>query len=66
MKMPANITPMKAELGYLPFNDPKWVFEFKHDGYRIISYIEKGVVKLKTRNNKDYTGKLSATVSMYS
>ena len=35
----------------------EWWFEIKYDGYRIVSYVENGKVKLRTRNQKDYTKK---------
>lgn len=35
-----------------------WLFEIKYDGYRIISYVDKAKVTLKTRSNLDYTSKL--------
>lgn len=34
-----------------------WIFEIKFDGYRILSYIENGSVKMMTRNNHDYSSK---------
>ncbi len=34
-----------------------WIFEIKYDGYRIVSYVENGKVKLLTRNQQDYTNK---------
>ena len=36
-----------------------WIFEIKYDGYRIISYVENGKVKMLSRNNIDYTKKLN-------
>lgn len=59
MKMPTNIIPMSATPAKEPFNDVHWCFEIKLDGYRILSYINEGVVKLQTRNLKDYTGKFT-------
>ncbi len=35
-----------------------WIFEIKYDGYRIISFVENGKVKMLTRNGLDYTKKL--------
>lgn len=49
----------EAQLAKLSTEIPKgseWVFEVKYDGYRILAYIEGNTVKLKTRNNLDYTG----------
>lgn len=36
-----------------------FLFEIKYDGYRIVAFVEKNKVKLKTRNNIDYTKKFS-------
>lgn len=40
-----------------------WLFEIKYDGYRILSYVENHKVKMLTRNNQDYTMKLSAVAT---
>jgi bifunctional non-homologous end joining protein LigD len=61
--MPTNIVPMAATAGKVIFTDVHWCFEIKLDGYRIISYIEPGNVKLQTRNLKDYTGKFAQITS---
>lgn len=34
-----------------------YIFEIKYDGYRIVSYVENGHVKMLSRNNNDYTKK---------
>jgi len=36
-----------------PFDDPDYVFELKHDGFRAIAYIEKGSCRLVSRNLKN-------------
>lgn len=36
-----------------------WVFEIKYDGYRMISFVENGKVKILSRNNIDYTKKFN-------
>jgi bifunctional non-homologous end joining protein LigD len=41
-----------------PANPEEWVFEVKFDGYRMLSRIENGKVRLITRNNNDWTDKL--------
>ena len=33
-----------------PFDDPEYLFELKHDGFRAIAYIEAGECKLVSRN----------------
>lgn len=45
-----------------PFDSDEWLFEIKYDGYRIIAYVEKGNVRLKTRKNVDYTAKFPLIV----
>ena len=34
-----------------PFNDPEYIFELKHDGFRALAYIEEGNCKLVSRNS---------------
>ena len=53
---PLSIKPMLARLVDQPFSDPKWLFEPKLDGFRILAFIQKGEVTLSTRNGNDYTG----------
>lgn len=37
-----------------------WLFEIKYDGYRILSFVENGKVKMLSRNKKDYTKKFES------
>ncbi len=37
----------------------EWLFEIKYDGYRIVSFVENGKVKMLSRNNVDYTKKFN-------
>ncbi|MBR6779221.1 MAG: non-homologous end-joining DNA ligase [Clostridia bacterium] len=37
-----------------------WIFEIKYDGYRILSFVENGKVKMFTRNKLDYTKKFDS------
>jgi len=39
-----------------PFDSPEWFFEIKWDGYRAIAFLEKGNVRLVSRNQNDLTG----------
>ena len=48
---PQNVKPMKATLVDEPFDDPDWLYEVKWDGYRAVGFINKGDVKLVSRNN---------------
>ena len=52
---PSYIKPMLATLTKEPFNNPDWIFEVKWDGYRVIAYLNKGVVKLLSRAGQNYT-----------
>ncbi len=55
---------MLATLVDKPFSDPGWLFEPKLDGFRILAFIQKGEVTLRTRNGNDYTGQPSRTTSL--
>ena len=46
---------MLATLVDEPFRDPKWVYEEKYDGIRILAYKEGLQVTLLSRNDKDRT-----------
>jgi bifunctional non-homologous end joining protein LigD len=48
--MPHKIKPMLATLTDSPFDNPAWIFEIKHDGYRAIAEIQGGSVELYSRN----------------
>ena len=51
--LPGFIEPMKATLAGAPFDDPDWLFELKLDGYRVEAVVDKGKVRLWTRNKQD-------------
>jgi bifunctional non-homologous end joining protein LigD len=55
--MPTTIHPMLAESIEKPFDDPDWLFEIKWDGYRAITFIENGKVRLVSRNQNELTGR---------
>lgn len=52
--MPKNVKPMLCKLVDKPFDDADWLFETKWDGYRAIAQVEKGKVRLYSRNNLDF------------
>ena len=56
-KIPSAIKPMLATLVNEPFDDPDWIYEVKWDGYRALSYINKGRVSISSRRNKSFEGK---------
>jgi bifunctional non-homologous end joining protein LigD len=53
--MPELIPPMLAALGPLPVGRG-WAFEFKYDGVRAVTYVDRGAVRVLSRNNNDVTG----------
>ncbi len=57
--MPTAIYPMLATSIEDPFDSPEWFFEIKWDGYRAIAFLEKGNVRLVSRNQNDLTGQYS-------
>jgi bifunctional non-homologous end joining protein LigD len=61
--LPSEPRPMLAELGEKPFDDPDWRYEIKWDGYRIMAQLDKGKVKLISRNGQDYTSKFAPVVA---
>ena len=54
--MPVAVHPMLATSVEQPFDDPEWLFEIKWDGYRAVSFIKNGKVRLVSRNQNDLTG----------
>ena len=55
--LPSFIEPQLASLAVKPPVGESWVHEIKFDGYRLIARIDRGHVKLKTRNGLDWTTK---------
>jgi len=56
--MPAIESPMLATPIDEPFDDPKWLWELKWDGYRALAQIDpEGRVALVSRNGQDFTPK---------
>ena len=53
--MPTAIHPMLATPVEKPFDDPEWLFEIKWDGYRAVSFLQDGKVRLVSRNQNDLT-----------
>src|SRR5436305_5714049 len=54
-RMPAVIKPMLATLVDEPFSDPEWIFETKWDGFRAVCFIDKGSMRLVSRNQIEMT-----------
>jgi bifunctional non-homologous end joining protein LigD len=53
--MPTSIYPMLATAVEKPFDGDDWLFEIKWDGYRAVSFIENGTVRLVSRNQNELT-----------
>jgi len=58
-RMPTAIHPMLATSIQKPFDGPDWLFEIKWDGYRAVSFIQKGKLRLVSRNQNDLTSQYS-------
>ncbi len=56
-KMPASVSPMLCTLTKEVIQDGKYLYELKWDGYRIISSVEKGMVRMDSRSSLNYTHK---------
>jgi len=55
--IPGAVHPMLAISIAEPFESPEYLFEIKWDGYRAVSFIEKGRVRLVSRNQNELTGR---------
>ncbi len=53
--MPDIIPPMLAKAGAMPTDPALYAFEIKWDGIRAVAYLNKGNLRLLSRNNKDIT-----------
>ncbi|WP_433903217.1 DNA ligase D [Sphingobacterium puteale] len=56
-KMPAHISPMLCTLVKDPLDSEDYLYEVKWDGYRIVSFVEKGKVHMDSRSGLNYTAK---------
>jgi bifunctional non-homologous end joining protein LigD len=52
---PRGIELMLAETAEKPFSDPRWLFELKYDGFRLLASKEAGEVLLRYRSGIDAT-----------
>ena len=55
---PDTLKPQLATLATKPPSHGKWVYEIKLDGYRIMTRMQKGQVRLYSRSGLDWTGLL--------
>src|SRR4051812_11446938 len=53
--LPSTIEPLKPTLvREVPTSD-EWLHEIKYDGYRLVCFLDRGVVRLQTKNLHDWT-----------
>jgi bifunctional non-homologous end joining protein LigD len=48
------IQPAKLAKCLAAFDDPDWIFELKHDGFRSLAYLEDGHCRLASRRRNAY------------
>lgn len=60
------LSPMLAKIGEAPFSDKEWIFEIKWDGYRAVADLQKGNVKLHSRNGLSFENKYLPVVEALS
>jgi bifunctional non-homologous end joining protein LigD len=53
--MPKKLEPMLAEIGTAPLSSADWLYEPKVDGYRVIAFVHRGMVRLQSRRGIDLT-----------
>ena len=57
--LPATLSPQLATLvEHAPADAAQWLWELKFDGYRLLARIDRGRVRLYTRNGHDWTAKM--------
>jgi len=60
--MPEFVSPQLATLVKEAPKGDEWLHELKFDGYRLLSHVQRGHVRLWTRNQKDWTEKFPGIV----
>ncbi|HEX4388573.1 MAG TPA: DNA ligase D [Steroidobacteraceae bacterium] len=53
--LPKRLQPMLAEIGGAAASDPRWRYEPKLDGYRVLAFIDGREVRLQSRRGLDLT-----------
>ncbi|HET7064622.1 MAG TPA: DNA ligase D [Rudaea sp.] len=61
--MPGKLAPMQAEIGDAPFNRAAWMWEPKLDGYRVLAFIDRHGVKLRSRRGLELAGAFPKVVA---
>ena len=55
-RFPSSVKPMLAKLTEGPFDGDGWLFEPKMDGFRLLAFVDRGAVRLRSRTGNDMTG----------
>jgi bifunctional non-homologous end joining protein LigD len=58
------IRPMLLESGRVPDDDARHLFEVKYDGWRVITYVDKGALRVVTRRGREIADQLRELVPM--
>lgn len=61
--MPTKLAPMLAEVGDTPFHHADWMWEPKLDGYRVLAFIDRHGVRLRSRRGLDLVGAFPTLVA---
>ena len=61
--LPAMLSPALATLVKAAPEGDEWIHEVKYDGYRMVSRVDKGKVRMFSRNGNDWTAKLGPLVA---
>lgn len=56
--MPARIEPQLATAAKQPPRDGRWLYDVKFDGYRLMIRIERGDIRLFTKNGHDWANRM--------
>jgi bifunctional non-homologous end joining protein LigD len=59
------VDPMLATLTKTYFSDPKWIFERKLDGERVLTFVKRGKPRLFSRNRIDLNGNYPELVEAF-
>lgn len=61
--LPAKLEPQLPTLAAAVPSGDQWLHEIKYDGYRIIAFLARGSVELRSRNGHDWTTKFPAVAA---
>jgi bifunctional non-homologous end joining protein LigD len=64
MLSPSSISPQLVSAAKVPPEGKGWVHELKHDGHRVLAFLDRGRVNLRSRNGYDATRRYAAVAAM--